>query len=213
MSSLSFADVRLNYDPAAPQQRFRDAGLEAAFLSPSEQLPKAPDWPEGGAPQAVPLTPAPSETDDLTRFRGYDAVVVTWTSAEASALAALMTPSQPINTWYEYRHGIDAYIPLVTGKDAPFNDSSAEMQRYYHSLGLYFPCQIGNAKMLLIKSGLHLAYDGPATPVRKLMAEIATAVKPKVFITTGTSGGIGADVLLGDVIVGGKVRFDCTTQS
>jgi hypothetical protein len=212
MSSLSFADVRLNYDPAAPQQRFRDAGLEAAFLSPSEQLPKAPTWPEGGAPQAVPLTPAPSETDDLTRFRGYDAVVVTWTSAEASALAALMTPSQPINTWYEYRHGIDAYIPLVTGKDAPFNDSSAEMQRYYHSLGLYFPCQIGNAKVLLIKSGLHLAYDGPATPVKKLMAEIATAVKPKVFITTGTSGGIGADVLLGDVIVGGKVRFDCTAQ-
>jgi hypothetical protein len=43
MSSLSFADVRLNYDPAAPQQRFRDGGLEAAFLSPSEQLPKAPD--------------------------------------------------------------------------------------------------------------------------------------------------------------------------
>ncbi len=212
MTSLSFADVRLNYDPAAPQQRFRDAGLEAAFLSPSELLPKAPTWPEGGAPRAIPLTPAPSETDDLTRFQGYDAVVVTWTSAEASALAALMTPSRPINTWYEYRHGIDAYISLVTGKMAPFNDSSAEMQRYYHSLGLYFPCQIGNAKVLLIKSGLHLAYDGPATPVKKLMAEIATAVKPKVFITTGTGGGIGAEVLLGDVVVGGKVRFDCTTQ-
>jgi hypothetical protein len=86
------------------------------------------------------------------------------------------------------------------------------MQRYYHSLGLYFPCEIGNAKVLLFKSGLHLAYDGPATPVKKLMAEIANAVKPKVFITTGTGGGIGADVLLGDVIVGGKVRFDCTTQ-
>jgi uridine phosphorylase len=212
MSSLSFADVRLNYDPAAPQQRFRDAGLEAAFLSPAAQLPKVPAWPEGGAPQPVVLTPAPAETDDLTRFAGYDAVVVTWTSAEASALAALMTPSHPINTWYEYRHGIDAYLPLVTGKMAPFNDSSAEMQRYYHSLGLYFPCQIGGAKVLLIKSGLHLAYDGPAIPVKKLMAEIATAVKPRVFITTGTGGGIGADVLLGDVIVGGKVRFDCTTQ-
>jgi hypothetical protein len=86
------------------------------------------------------------------------------------------------------------------------------MQRYYHSLGLYFPCQIGSAKVLLIKSGLHLAYDGPATPVKKLMAEIATAVKPKIFITTGTGGGIGADVLLGDVIVGAHVRFDCTTQ-
>jgi hypothetical protein len=212
MPSLSFADVRLNYDPAAPQQRFRDSGLEAAFLSPSAQLPTAPSWPEGGAPKAVPLTPAPAETDDLTRFEGYDAVVVTWTSAEASALAALMTPSHPISTWYEYRHDVAAYIPLVTGKTAPFNDSSAEMQRYYHSLGLYFPCQIGSAKVLLIKSGLHLAYDGPAIPVKKLIAEIAAAVKPRIFITTGTGGAIGADVLLGDVIVGGHVRFDCTTQ-
>ncbi len=212
MSSLSFADVRLNYDPAAPQQRFRDAGLEAAFLSPTAQLPTVPTWPDGGAPKAVPLTPAPAATDDLTRFKGYDAVVVTWTSAEASALAALMTPSNPVNTWYEYRHNVAAYVPLVTGKKAPFNDSSAEMQRYYHSLGLYFPCEIGSAKVLLIKSGLHLAYDGPATPVKKLMAEIATAVKPKIFITTGTGGGIGADVLLGDVIVGAHVRFDCTTQ-
>jgi len=212
MSSLSFADVRLNYDPAAPQQRFRDSGLEAAFLSPSAQLPTAPSWPEGGAPKPVPLTPAPAETDDLTRFEGYDAVVVTWTSAEAGALAALMTPSHPISTWYEYRHNVAAYIPLVTGKTAPFNDSSAEMQRYYHSLGLYFPGQIGSAKVLLIKSGLHLAYDGPAIPVKKLMAEIAAAVKPKIFITTGTGGGIGADVLRGDVIVGGHVRFDCTAQ-
>jgi hypothetical protein len=212
MSSLSLSDVRLNYDPSQPQQRFRDAGLEAAFLSPSALLPSVPAWPEGGAPRPISLTPVPAETDDLTRFEGYDAVVVTWTSAEASALAALMTPSHPISTWYEYRHGVNAYVPLVTGDNAPFNDSSTEMQRYYHSLGLYFPCQIGSAKVLLFKSGLHLAYDGPAIPVKKLMAEIATAVKPKVFITTGTSGGIGADVLLGDVIVGGNVRFDCTTQ-
>jgi hypothetical protein len=114
MSSLSFADVRLNYDPSAPQQRFRDAGLEAAFLSVSAQLPTAPAWPED-APRAVPLTPAPAETDDLTRFKGYDAVVVTWTAAEASALAALMTPSHPTSSWYEYRHGVKAYEPLVTG--------------------------------------------------------------------------------------------------
>jgi hypothetical protein len=212
MSALSYADVRLNYDPAAPQQRFRDAGLEAAFLNPSAQLPKAPAWPEGGAPQPIDLTPTPKATDDLTRFHGYDAVVVTWTSAEASALAALLTPSHPISAWYEYRHGVAAYETLVTGKMAPFNDSSAEMKRYYRSLGLYFPCEIGNAKVLLFKSGLHLAYDGPATPVKQLMREIATAVKPKALITTGTGGAIGADVLLGDVIVGAKVRFDCTTQ-
>lgn len=44
------------------------------------------------------------------------------------------------------------------------------------------------------------------------MLEIATAVQPSLFITTGTGGGIGADVMLGDVIIAGDVRFDCTTQ-
>jgi hypothetical protein len=86
------------------------------------------------------------------------------------------------------------------------------MARYFHSLGLYFPCQIGSAKVLLFKSGLHFAYDGPATPVKKLMVEIAQTVSLKLFITTGTAGAIGSDVLLGDVVVGGSVRFDCTSQ-
>jgi hypothetical protein len=210
--ALTYADVRLNYDPSAPQQRFREAGLEAAFEQPSAQLPTIPPWPADGAPKPVSLSPDPAPTDDLTRFKGYDAVIVTWTAAEAAALATLMTPGHPVSEWYEYRHDIAAYIPLVTGKDAPFNENTSEMARYYHSLALYFPCTIGDAKVLLMKSGLHLAYDGPATPVKKLMAEIAAAVQPKIFITTGTGGGIGSDVLLSDVIAGGIVRFDCTTQ-
>jgi hypothetical protein len=209
---ITYADVRLNYDPAAPQQRFRDAGLEAAFEQPSALLPTAIPWPEGGTPKPIALSPAPQPADDLTRFKGYDAVMVTWTSAEAAALATLLSPGHPVSAWYEYRHDVAAYIPLVTGPNAPFNDNSAEMARYYHSLALYFPVNIGDAKVLLMKSGLHFAYDGPATPVKKLMAEIAAAVQPKIFITTGTGGGIGADVKLSDVIAGGTVRFDCTTQ-
>jgi len=48
--------------------------------------------------------------------------------------------------------------------------------------------------------------------VRKLMDEIATAVQPKIFITTGTGGGIGGDVALGDVVIAGQTQFFCTTQ-
>jgi hypothetical protein len=44
---------------------------------------------------------------------------------------------------------------------------------------------------LLFKSGLHLDYDGPQIPVRRLMSEIAQTVEPRIFITTGTGGGIG----------------------
>lgn len=205
-------DLVLNYDPELPQARFHETAARAAGKSATGRLPAPVPWPERRGPRAAPLDPTPTETDALSRFRGYDAVVVTWTAAEAAALAALFTPDYLPSRWYQYRRGVDAYIPLVTGPRAPFNDRRLDMARYYHSLGLYFPCTIGDARVLLFKSGLHLAYDGPHTPVRKLMLEIAQAVKPKMLITTGTGGGIGAEVALGDVVVASLTRFDCTTQ-
>ena len=205
-------DLRLNYDPEFPQERFRKLGVEAALKSSTGRLPSTVPWPDTSKPVPAPLAKAPAETDDLSKFAGYDAIVVTWTAAEAAALAAMLVPDYLPSRWYEYRHGVADYIPLVTGGDAPFNDKTADMARYYHSLGLYFPCTIGKARVLLFKSGLHLDYDGPHYPVRKLMAELAAAVRPKLFITTGTGGGIGKQVALGDVVVAAKVRFDCTTQ-
>lgn len=207
---LDVDDIILNYDPAAPHPRFQAMGLEAA-LEPAA-LPQPVPWPKSAAPAPAPLDATPAPTDDLSQFYGYDAVIVTWTAAEASALAALLSPGYPTAQWYEYRHDVASYIPLVTGAKAPFNDKSSEMARYYHSLGLYFPCTIGAKRVLLFKSGLHLDYDGPATPVQRLMEEIAQAVAPKMFITTGTGGGIGANVKLGDVVIAGTVRFDCQTQ-
>jgi hypothetical protein len=59
---------------------------------------------------------------------------------------------------------------------------------------------------------LHLDYDGPATPAKTLITEIASAVGPRIFITTGTGGGIGKDVALGDVVIAARTRFDCVTQ-
>ena len=212
MQHVNVEDLRLNYDPEKPQERFKAAGVEAAFLSESDRLPSTVPWPEATKPTPKPLPQAPPETDDLTKFKGYDAVVVTWTAAEAATLAALFTPGYKVAQWYEYRHNVQAYIPLVTGAMAPFNDKTPDMARYYHSLGLYFPCVIGKARVLLMKSGLHLDYDGPAYPLRKLITEIAQAVEPKLFITTGTGGGIGKDVKLGDVVIAGETKFDCVTQ-
>jgi hypothetical protein len=202
--------LRLNYNPEQPQDRFKAAGVKAALVAnASDRLPSPVPWPAASQPKPAPLKAAPAETDDLTKFKGYDAVVVTYTSAEAAALATLFTPGYPTSAWYEYRHNIAAYIPLVTGAKAPFNDSKPDMARYHHSLGLYFPCTIGKAKVLLFKSGLHLDHDGPATPYRKLMDELLKTIQPKVFITTGTGGGIGTEVALGDVVIAGLTKFCC----
>jgi hypothetical protein len=208
--TIDVEDLRLSYDPEFPQARF--AGLEAARRSSTGRLPGAVPWPDGAAPTAAPLAQAPAETDDLSRFRGYDAVIVTWTAVEAAALAALFTPDYLPARWYQYRHEVESYIPLVTGDASPFKSKQPEMERYHHSLGLYFPVRIGNAKVLLFKPGLHLNYDGPKTPVKMLLTEIAQAVEPEVFITTGTAGGLGAQVALGDVIIASQTQFNCAAQ-
>src|SRR5208337_3807469 len=59
---------------------------------------------------------------------------------------------------------------------------------------------------------LHLSQDGPAMPIGKLWQQIINEAKPKLIITTGTAGGIGPDMELGDVVFAGKVRFDCQKE-
>lgn len=217
MDDFDLGRFILDYDPAEPKFNgglLRPESEPVFFSDPlGAALPHDLPWPKGFAPSAEqPLEVTPKPSDDLFRFKGYDAVIVTWTAAEASAMAALFTPGFPTSSWYSYQHNVEKYIPLVTGERAPFNDKAESMKRYYHSMCLYMPCKIGKMRVLLVKSGLHLAYDGPATPVRALMAEIAEAVNPKIFITTGTGGGIGKDVMLGDVIIAGTVKFDCKKQ-
>jgi nucleoside phosphorylase len=215
------ADLILNYDPEAPQAKYT-ALLASPEIAATDRLPAAVPWPAGLAPIPQPLARPPADTESLEAVFGaghFDAVVVTWTAAEAAALATLFTPGYLPSSWYEYRYDVATYIPLVTGPRAPFNSTDAEMSRYYHSLGLYFPCTIGTHNVLLFKSGLHLDYDGPATPVRQLMADLAIMVKPRVFITTGTAGAIDAtvngqtsDTVLGDVVVASETRFSCQQQ-
>ncbi len=208
-NKIDTTDLRLNFNPEKLQERFKAAGVKAALIAKtSDRLPSPVPWPAASQPKPAPLKTAPAETDDLTKFKGYDAVVVTYTSAAAAALATMFTPGYPTSAWYEYRHNIAAYIPLVTGGKAPFNATTKDA-RYYHSLGLYFPCTIGKAKVLLFKSGLHLDHDGPAIPYRKLMDELLQTIQPKIFITAGTGGGIGTEVALGDVVIAGLTKFYC----
>jgi hypothetical protein len=53
-------DVHLNYNPEAPQERFKAAGLEAALIKNiTDRLPATIPWPTGKAPTPAP-TPAPA---------------------------------------------------------------------------------------------------------------------------------------------------------
>jgi|HubBroStandDraft_2_1064218.scaffolds.fasta_scaffold30634_2 nucleoside phosphorylase len=203
----------LEFDPKVPQGRvFTSAAITAALGIPgtieAERFAEAAaipalspiPWPAGQAPVTAPLTPPPGPDDPLPTA---DVLVVTWTVAEAEALADVLTPGQPKSQWYPYAHNYQEYVPLIR-RGAP--------ALHYGRLGLYAVTQIGGLKVVCAKSELHLSQDGPELPVRKLWAQMIGEVAPRLVVTTGTAGGIDADTDLGDVVVTSTVRFDCTKR-
>lgn len=68
----------------------------------------------------------------------------------------------------------------------------------------------GRARVLRIKSGLHLDKDGPRIPVRTLVADLLDAVQPFLFITAGPVAKPGSGVLPGDIVIAKNTRFSCT---
>src|SRR6516164_5612459 len=185
-----------------------DAATHAPHTLPSAALMRAMarspiPWPAGKEPRPAPLHPAPSPEKSLSTF---DYLVVTWTTEEAKSLADALTPGFPSKTgWYAYAHKFQTeYVPLIRRGAPAVQDS--------HRLGSYFPTFITGKRVLCFKSELHMSQDGPKLPIAKLWQQLIEEVKPRLVITTGTAGGIGADMQLGDVVVSRQVRFDCQAK-
>jgi purine-nucleoside phosphorylase len=159
-------------------------------------------WPAGKAPKPAPLAPRPSPASPLP---ACDYLVVTWTVEEAKCLADTLTPGFASQTaWYPYAHNFASEYEGLIRAGAPAQQSKR--------LGSYFPTAIAGKKVLCFKSELHLSQDGPKMPIAKLWGQLIAEAKPKLVITTGTAGGIGAGVELGDVVVAPAVQFDCTRE-
>jgi nucleoside phosphorylase len=155
-------------------------------------------WPED-PPTPQPLAKKPSAAAALPKC---EYVIVTWTVEEARCLADTLTPGFPSKTaWYNYAHKFQSEYASLIRKGAP----AAQSKR----LGSYFVTSIAGKNVLCMKSELHMSQDGPKLPIAKLWKQIIAEAKPKLIITTGTAGGIGAGLELGDVVVASAVRFDC----
>jgi phosphorylase superfamily protein len=183
----------IDFDPDRPEDRlFAATAVEArAPLSP---IP----WPSGLAPQLVDSPAPPSPEHALPQA---DVLVVTWTVAEAKALADVLTPGKGSEEWQPYRHLFDSHYKPLIRPGAPALQSDR--------LGLYARCRIGQNRVLCMKSDLHLSQDGPHLPVRDLWKQIISESGAKLVITTGTAGGVGSEIVLGDVVVTKSVQFDC----
>jgi hypothetical protein len=154
-------------------------------------------WPAGLAPITGPRPPGPS-------LPPADVLVVTWTVDEGHALSKVLTP------------GVDSrddWVPYVKNFDAIAQHMRPGCPaRQLGRLGTFWTATIGSRTETLFKSDSHMSQDGPDLPNATVWRQIIEDCQPKLVITTGTGGGIGAEFEVGDVIVSRYVAFDCQRQ-
>jgi nucleoside phosphorylase len=191
----------LTFDSDDPST-FSPFTIPEARAARSTELAAIP-WPAGMQPTPAPLSSPPSPDDPLPQC---DYLVVTWTVEEAKALADVLTPGFPSKTaWYPYTHNFTSkFVPIIRRGAPSVADS--------HRLASYLPVTIDGKRVLCVKSELHMSQDGPKLPIALLWQQMIAETQAKTVITTGTAGGIGAAVELGDVVVAPQVRFDCQDQ-
>ena len=134
-----------------------------------------------------------------------DVLIVTWTVDEGHALSRVLTPGVD-----SHDGGRQAWKPYTKNYEA----ISAEMRagcpaRQYKRLGTYWTTKIGDKRVTLFKSDSHMSQDGPKLANALVWKQIIEDSRPSLVITTGTGGGIGTEVEVGDVIVSRFITFDC----
>jgi nucleoside phosphorylase len=168
-----------------------------AFAPEHPQLTPIP-WPEGFAPE-----PQPTALSSRGGIPVCDVLVITWTAAEAMALADVLTPGVQSTDWTPYSHRWDAYEPQLTSRSPARSEGR---------LGSFHMTRIGTLDVCCFKSELHPATDADTLPAAQLAAQLAAESDAGLVITTGTAGGAGAGTLLGDVNVATAIHADFTTR-
>jgi nucleoside phosphorylase len=200
--------------------KYADADLQrrsdlATSLKYGAKAPKPPTvegsyaenipFPAGLGPTPKPITPAPKPDDSLPQA---DVIAMMDTAAESAAMADVLTPGHRPTTWYPYAKNFTTeFLPQI-GPNGP----SRQSQR----LGSYFMTQIGNKKVLVYKTELHMHEDAKklangsfTLPIKDMFKQMIADAQPQVFLTTGTAGGLYCSMHLGDVMVSRAAQFYC----
>lgn len=167
-----------------------------SFTPAAKSLAPIP-WPAGLAPVVM------SSVTSNGKLPAADVLVITWTAAEAMALADVLTPGIISKSWVYYKNNWDKFASQLTGRSPA---------KFSKRLGSFHMTQIGNKRVCCFKSELHPATDAASVPTAELVAQIVAETGAKLVITTGTAGGAGNGTLLGDVCVATGVRADFTRR-
>lgn len=180
--------------------RFSDA-IPPPRTGPPPPLPVI-DWARIGQRAPAPVTVAYQGPDaPLPRA---DAVVLTWTTAEWSALDHVFLDSATARrvdtneferTWHMYLYSRDV------GGDA-IHDPTNPLWGFYRLVDVPPAHGSGRAtRVLLFKCGAHLAHPPWLRGLSDMVAQILADARPEIVYSIGTAGGTRDDLRLGDVVV------------
>src|ERR1041384_6428273 len=200
-------DVLQQRSDLATELRFGEEAESTAKTIALKAAPKIKDipFPKGLAPIPKPIDPAPDPNDSLPRV---DVIAMVDTAAESEAMADVLTPGISRTDWYHYAKNFEKhYLPLI-GPRGP--------SRMSKRLGSYFVVEINKLKVLVYKTELHMHEDAKklpngtmSLPIKDMFTQMIKDARPKLFLTTGTSGGVYCSMSLGDVSVSRAARFNC----
>ena len=199
-----YVEKIIDYNPLEEDTAGLPPGLAAATLE-RHQIAPIP-WPKGEAPEPDPSFTFKSRDAELPKA---DIVMIPWTSAEANAMSAVMTPgiwAMPPShykgeSWHEYANQWNAKFAGRSSGRAP-----AATQHY---IGKFMPILLKGRKVLLFKSNFHLARDDKSMPVKDMFKQVIQQTGARLVITTGTAGAIGSKLQLGDAVIATSARFHC----
>lgn len=178
--------------------RFSDA-IVPPRTGPPPPLPVI-DWARIG--QSPPAPVAVAYEGPAAPLPRADAVVLTWTTAEWSALdhvfldsaTARRTDSTEFErTWHAYLYG------RGVGSNATDNRTNP-LWGFYRLVDL----PAGGARplrVLLFKCGAHLAHPPWLEGLSQMVSQILTDAQPQTIYSIGTAGGSREDLRLGEVVV------------
>ena len=162
---------------------------------------------------AEPPRPLRLERSEHAPLPHAPIVILTWTDAEWAALEHVfcsstrsLSPEQARSgnwqrEWIAYKR---SYRALE--KSLPSHAPSRTLGAW----GRYRMATLGpeRAPVLLVKSDMHLATDGPGLPLEEFIRRIALEARPELLLTIGTAGGARLDQCIGTIVVSNAFQLD-----
>ena len=164
----------------------------------------------------MPVDLATADWPDSAPLPAADMVVMTWTIAEWAALDHVFCDHQKEMTvadaksktwrapWAFYRRNYSSILEdLEKAKKAHWGVPSLDDKAW----GSFRMVTLGDKKVLLIKSAMHLAQDGPTLPLTQFVDQVCQEVRPHLLLSIGTAGAVRFEDARGAALVSNQALF------